>query len=188
MSEKEKPASSSAVAVSATVLDELDGRRAVTVAAYDNPVMAEMVKARLETEGFQVALADEHTVGIAGHLATAIGGVKVQVAEEDAYEAREVLNSMPDYAIDEDEDVGELVETSHELERKPLAETAPTAKRAFRAAVLGFFFPPLTLWSLYLAAKYARSSEEGGASRAGLAVVIDAMLFGLYALVFTQGF
>jgi hypothetical protein len=177
---------SSASPLSERVYDELGGRRPETVAAFDNPVMAEMAKARLESEGLAVQLADEHTVGIAGHLATAIGGVKVQVPEEDAGHAREILANLDSIDLGDPEEYDPPTDLERRTHEDKVAVRAPTATRAMRAAVFSFFLPPLVLVSLYFAARYAASDEEGGRGRNAFALALDAFLISIYALMFSR--
>jgi hypothetical protein len=66
-------------------------RRLVTVASFDQPPKARLVQNVLEAEGIQVAINDESLVAMDWLLSNAIGGVKVQVWEEDADRAVEIL-------------------------------------------------------------------------------------------------
>jgi membrane protease YdiL (CAAX protease family) len=64
----------------------------VTVATFDFPAEAEAHKIRLEQEGIRVFLGDDNLVGANWFLANAVGGVKLQVAAEDAQRAAEILD------------------------------------------------------------------------------------------------
>ncbi len=61
----------------------------VTVETFSAPWEAQLARARLETEGIDSQLADEHLARLG--LSGAIGGVRLQVREEDAALALEVL-------------------------------------------------------------------------------------------------
>ena len=54
---------------------------------------AHFVKSVLESEGIEVQLPDEHTIGLQPGIATALGGVKVFVHQSDLKRANELLES-----------------------------------------------------------------------------------------------
>ena len=62
-----------------------------TVAAYSKPEEAYLAKTRLEASGINAAVRDDITVSLNWMLSNAIGGVKVDVEDEDFDQAREVL-------------------------------------------------------------------------------------------------
>lgn len=55
----------------------------ITVATFDTPIDAEIAKGKLEAVGVRVFLADEATVRMASYLGPAMGGVKLQVRDND---------------------------------------------------------------------------------------------------------
>jgi hypothetical protein len=65
----------------------------VTVATFSYPAEAYLASAKLESEGIQSTVADDYIVTIYWMLSNAIGGVKLQVREEDAETAAEVLRT-----------------------------------------------------------------------------------------------
>src|SRR5262245_35595910 len=67
------------------------GRRLVTIATFDQPAQARLAKNALDEEGIQNAISDENLVAMDWLLSNAVGGVKVQVWEEDAERAVAVL-------------------------------------------------------------------------------------------------
>jgi len=75
-----------------------------TVASFREPYKARLAKGKLEAEGIQAIVLDEHLVQMDWVLSRAIGGVKLQVLEEDFDRAREILGT--DY-IDELSEVEE---------------------------------------------------------------------------------
>jgi hypothetical protein len=79
--------------------------RLVTVASYFNHSDALMARMRLESSGIDCHLADEHLNRVHWGLAPAIGGIKLQVREEDAEAAAEILHENPGmpYVVEEDE-------------------------------------------------------------------------------------
>ncbi|WP_295359712.1 DUF2007 domain-containing protein [Arenimonas sp.] len=58
-----------------------------TIARYFEPSEAHIVRALLESAGFSATVADEHHVTANYPLSTALGGVRVQVPDEQAGEA-----------------------------------------------------------------------------------------------------
>lgn len=88
--------------------------RFVTVATYDQLYLAEMTRESLEEAGVRVFLSDVEVVGNLRNLGAAGGGVKVQVAEENAERAIALLREI-DFTREIDEE---------ELAREALA--APT--------------------------------------------------------------
>ena len=63
----------------------------ITLRTFDNYVTAHIVKAKLETEGISCVLIDEHTVTMQWHIANAIGGIKLQVPENELEHAAHIL-------------------------------------------------------------------------------------------------
>lgn len=77
----------------------------VTIACYDLPYEAQIARARLQAEGIQTFIADEHTIGMQWLYAQALGGVKLQVRARDANWATEILAT--DFSADVEEQEGE---------------------------------------------------------------------------------
>lgn len=81
--------------------------RLVTVGTYTSPWEAQLAKARLEAEGIEAMIADENFIRLYWAISNAVGGVKVQVREESAPRAVEVLEReqpIPEiYLVTEDE-------------------------------------------------------------------------------------
>ncbi len=65
----------------------------VTVAACAQPVEAHLLRCRLEAEGVDAFVADEHIVSLQWLYSAAVGGVKVQVHARDAERARGILEA-----------------------------------------------------------------------------------------------
>ena len=65
--------------------------RMVVVDAFTNPLDAHVARGLLESEGIPAQLHSEHLVSALWPLANALGGVRLQVAEHYATEARDVL-------------------------------------------------------------------------------------------------
>jgi Zn finger protein HypA/HybF involved in hydrogenase expression len=66
----------------------------VLLNSYNNYIEAHIAKGVLEEEGINCWLKDENTVTIDPILTNAVGGIKVMVAEENAQQAREILERL----------------------------------------------------------------------------------------------
>ena len=76
----------------------------ITIASFDHPIHANLAKTRLEAEGIDCVLIDEHITGMNWLWVPAIGGVRLQVRESDAERAMEILEGEPDEEDGVDED------------------------------------------------------------------------------------
>lgn len=71
-----------------------DGRtRWITVASFSIPTQAHLARLRLENADIDCLLVDEHTVSTNWLLSPAIGGIKLQVPEDQVKLARELLGA-----------------------------------------------------------------------------------------------
>lgn len=66
-----------------------------TVASYSTPAEAQVAWSRLTSAGVEAMIRDELTVGSMWVYSNAIGGVKIEVIEEDYDTARELLGLAP---------------------------------------------------------------------------------------------
>lgn len=76
--------------------DEVAGHRVpfmplLTVASFSTPEEAHLLRMRLEAGGVPAFVADEHIVQTQWLFSNAVGGVRVQIDEEDADAARAIL-------------------------------------------------------------------------------------------------
>jgi hypothetical protein len=71
----------------AATMDDL-----VTVASFADVAEAELARERLGLEGIRAFVLDAQTAGIMPFLASATGGVRVQVEPKDASRAKEILD------------------------------------------------------------------------------------------------
>jgi hypothetical protein len=149
--------------------------RLVTVATFDGPTRAQMARDALEAAGIPAVLADDMTVTLFWHLSNAVGGIKVQVREEEAERAVEVLERelgpAPEGAVDEAALAAEAEaaaredEVEHDLPPdrpvepagEPAGEPPPApgsrdeyARRLYFAALFGMLVLPLWFYALYL--------------------------------------
>jgi len=102
--------------------------RLVTVATFDMPHKAELAKIALEEAGIRAEVNDREIVAMDWLLLNAVGGIKVQVAEEDAERALALLDPFTR--------PGAFQQTvsDEELERQALAEPTEDEVRASQAA------------------------------------------------------
>jgi hypothetical protein len=63
----------------------------VTLERYYDSMLAEIIRARLEANGIDCFIADQHTIGANPLYNQAIGGVKIKVFERDIEKCREIL-------------------------------------------------------------------------------------------------
>jgi hypothetical protein len=169
--------------------------RLVAVAAFGTPVEANLAKNRLEAGGVQGFLSDEETVGTAWHLTNAVGGIKLQVRQQDVEQARAVLaqRTQADGPDESDPARGPEEWPAPDAGRVEVDEDEPVltnreqnADRALRGAILGLLLFPLQLYGFWLLLKVFVSDEHLGPSKrrnALVAAVINLPLTGLILLL-----
>jgi predicted RNA-binding Zn-ribbon protein involved in translation (DUF1610 family) len=64
-----------------------------TIASYENVLLAEMARGRLESEGILAFIHDSQIVGMNWIMSNAVGGVKLAVRIEDEKHARQILST-----------------------------------------------------------------------------------------------
>jgi hypothetical protein len=78
-----------------------DSKRWVTVATFWQPTHAHIARLKLESEDIDCVIIDENLVATDWLYANAVGGIKLQVPEEEAEAARKLLQlADPDFADD----------------------------------------------------------------------------------------
>ncbi|MEP3479989.1 MAG: hypothetical protein ABJZ55_12135 [Fuerstiella sp.] len=133
----------------------------VTVATFSTPVEAAIGRNALEADGVRAFLADNAIVGMAWYLGGAVGGIKLQVADEDAERAISIFEATDIVVITEDDwrsdETGEVFDAGDDddVEDEPESATDQIVGRARNAAVLGLLFLPLQLYSLWLLMRVA---------------------------------
>lgn len=63
----------------------------ITIKTFMDPIEANIIKGRLESQGIPTMLLDENTVSTYWLYAQAIGGIRMQVKEEDVEQALAIL-------------------------------------------------------------------------------------------------
>ena len=74
----------------------------ITIARYQYSSEAQIIKGRLEADGLEVFIADNYTIDTDPLVSNAIGGVKLKVRVEDEVKAKEILNSIKEYSLDDE--------------------------------------------------------------------------------------
>jgi hypothetical protein len=141
----------------------------VTVAVFDLPPLAHVARDRLEEAGIKAIVADDQMVGMDWLLSTAIGGVKVQVWEEDADRALTVLEEgaeepageQSDHPAPPTEESDGYEPTEEDFAAEPEARVesaAPPdpdgrdrlARRALFVGWIGLALCPVTAYAFYV--------------------------------------
>lgn len=73
-----------------------------TVAVFQYSSEAQIIKGRLESDGIEVFLTDNLTIDTDPLVSRAIGGVKLKVLSYQATEAKQILNAIKQYSIDDE--------------------------------------------------------------------------------------
>lgn len=72
-----------------------------TIAVFEYVADLQVFKGKLESEGIEVFLKDENTLNSDPMISYAIGGVKLQVYEEDRDQALAIYEDIRAYAVDD---------------------------------------------------------------------------------------
>ena len=70
-----------------------------TVAVFTYSSEAQIFKGRLESEGIEVFMADQHTINTDPLVSNAIGGVKLKVRSDDFERAKNILKFADKYSV-----------------------------------------------------------------------------------------
>jgi hypothetical protein len=82
----------------------------VTLESFYDPMLAEIIRARLEANGISCFIADGNTIGANPLYNQALGGVKLKVFEHDIEKCREILAQPEEIAVD-DQPIDHSVDT-----------------------------------------------------------------------------
>jgi hypothetical protein len=63
----------------------------ITIATYPEPLEANLMRSKLLSEDIECILLDENLISVQPFYSNAIGGIKLQVHEDDAQRAKEIL-------------------------------------------------------------------------------------------------
>lgn len=139
----------------------------VTVARFTDPMQAALARSHLQAAGIRAFLLGESITAIAWHLTNAVGGIRMQVANEDAERANAILSepahSWPDASDHLDSAASDPDGDEQGDRTAPFEEPSfrdEIAERAFRSAALSWFFPPFHLYTFWLLVKVIASDER----------------------------
>ena len=74
----------------------------VVIATFQYSSEAHIIRGKLESEGIKVFMADHITIDTDPLMSNAIGGVKLKVSLKQEKKAKEILNSISKYSLDDD--------------------------------------------------------------------------------------
>jgi len=78
-----------------------DDDKIVTFESYYDPMLAHIIRSRLEANGIPCFIADENIIGANPLYNNAVGGVKLKVFEKDVERCREILAAEGDLHEDD---------------------------------------------------------------------------------------
>ena len=120
------------------------GQSLIEVANYQYSSEAYLFKGKLESEGIEVFLQNENTINTDPLLSNALGGVKIFVNSEDLLKARHILDSIPEYSVD---DKGELLSCPNCSSQKVNMVTTIKDVKSFMAFIYGLLTLSMPLFS-----------------------------------------
>lgn len=84
----------------------MENSKFIKIANYQYASEAYLYKAKLQSEGIKVFLQNENTINTDPLLSNALGGVKLFVKSKDVMKAKQILDAIPEYSVN---DKGELL-------------------------------------------------------------------------------
>lgn len=83
----------------------------ITIAYFTDAIEANIIKGRLAAEGVRVNIADQHYITMNWFLSNALGGVKLQVFQDDVPKAKRILKDLQqgEYEIKEDDNTNKIL-------------------------------------------------------------------------------
>jgi hypothetical protein len=120
-----------------------------TIRTFDNSIQATLVKNHLIDEGIAATLSGENLVATNWALSNAVGGIRLQVPEDDVARAKAILEAEPASEIEPDDEA-----------EPTLTKREEDAERAFRGSIIGVVCPPIQLYVFYLLLRVYVSDEE----------------------------
>ncbi len=142
----------------------------VEIAKFRSPTEASLALGELEEAGISACLTNEASAGFLTHLGTADVGVGVLVADSDMVKAVQLLKGRPP-------------------KNAPEVADAPQEKlvRAWRASILGIFFFPLSIYSLYLLVRHRLLAADAAVRQSqavtALVLTITGLIIGVFYVV-----
>jgi hypothetical protein len=137
----------------------------VTIATFANSFQANLAKGELQEEGIHSVVAGDDPGGTLAFMTSSIG-VKLCVRREDVKAARQALAETDgeNLAAEQEAEIEESA-LSDEInppadDKQSLTRREQEAVRAFRSAILGFFFFPLQIYTVWLLLRVFFSDER----------------------------
>ncbi len=116
----------------------------IEIANYQYTSEAYLFKGKLESEGVEVFLQNENTINTDPLLSNALGGVKLFVKSEAVMKAKQILESIPEYSVD---DKGELLLCPNCGSQKIKMVTTIKDIKSFLAFIYGLLTLSMPLFS-----------------------------------------
>jgi hypothetical protein len=170
----------------------------VTIATFQETATAGLAQSQLQSAGINAYLADAEILNTDWLLNNALGGIKLQVANDDEQRARELLAIDTDpaaQAAQEKELITLAGDDRDDEPETPLNERELLAERIFRGAIASILFPPLAFAIIWYAVGYYRSNEPVNSQASSkafwgtliaspwpLMVLVFAILFVIYVI------
>jgi DNA-directed RNA polymerase subunit RPC12/RpoP len=118
----------------------------VTIATFQYSSEAHITRGKLESEGVKVFMADDITIDTDPLMSNAIGGVKLKVSSKQEEKAREVLNSISKYSLDNE---GKAIVCKNCGSEKVDYFSTVKDKKSFFWFLLGFLYTALPFYTKY---------------------------------------
>jgi len=166
-----------------------------TLSRFRTPTEAALAKNQLEVEGIEAHLEGTHTATSLGHLGPDLVGASLLVRQGDLRRAREILAHLlptegeedtddEDWSGEDwaDDDYYDEDDDDYEPYSEEPVETPPLT-RAWRASVIGTFFLPTTIYSIWLIVQHQLWRPQPGETSVNWRFPA-AMLLNLVGVVF----
>jgi len=118
----------------------------ITIAKFQYTSEAQIIKGRLEAEGIEVFLRDNFTIDTDPLVSNAIGGVKLKVLAKDVNDAKEILQSIKAYSLD---DNGHPIICPNCSQNRVEMFSTISDFKSFFSFIIGFLFGTLPFSTRY---------------------------------------
>lgn len=118
----------------------------ITIARYQYSSEAQIVKGRLEADGIEVFLRDNITIDTDPLVSNAIGGVKLKVLAKDERKAKDILQSIKAYSLD---DEGQPIVCPNCNKQRIELYSTITSFKSLMSFLIGFTFGTLPFSTRY---------------------------------------
>lgn len=82
----------------------MDANQLILLNTYHSPIEANIIKNKLESEGIDAYIFDEHSIGVNPLVSSALGGVKVMVRSANFDAAKDILLELHNTPYTDEED------------------------------------------------------------------------------------